>query len=174
MSMLAFALATALQAAPASPEAQIAAVLDRLNAASTAADGEAYFALFTPDARFVGTDATEHWTMPQFRAFAEPIFAQGRGWSYPATERTITVAPIECRCVAWFEEKLTNASYGETRGSGVLRLTDDGWKIEQYVLSFAIPNDAADQVVAIVATWSSARAAAEAAEADAQRSTRGD
>jgi uncharacterized protein (TIGR02246 family) len=143
--------ALVLQTAPApSPEAEIAAVLDRLNAASSAADGPAYFALFTPDARFVGTDATEHWTMAQFRAFAEPVFARGRGWSYPATERIISVAPIECRCVAWFEEKLTNASYGETRGSGVLRLTDDGWKIEQYVLSIAIPNDKADAIVELI------------------------
>jgi uncharacterized protein (TIGR02246 family) len=136
---------------PAAPEAvQVAAVLDRLNVASTAADSAAYFGLFTPDARFIGTDATEHWTLPQFRAFAEPYFARGRGWSYPATERTITIAPIECRCIAWFEEKLTSTSYGETRGSGVLRLTDDGWKIEQYVLSFAIPNDKSDAVVAAV------------------------
>lgn len=136
---------------PAAPEAvQVAAVLDRLNMASTSADSAAYFGLFTPDARFIGTDATEHWTLPQFRAFAEPYFARGRGWSYPATERKITIAPIECRCIAWFEEKLTNTSYGETRGSGVLRLTDDGWKIEQYVLSFAIPNDKSDAVVAAV------------------------
>lgn len=154
------ALLLAVQTPP-SQEAEIAAVLDRLNVASTAADGEAYFALFTPNARFVGTDATEHWTMPQFRAFAEPYFSQGKGWSYPATERTITVAPIECRCVAWFEEKLTNTSYGETRGSGVLRLTEDGWKIEQYVLSFAVPNDAADEVVEAIKAFKAGQAAAD-------------
>ena len=38
-------------------------------------------------------------------------------------------------------------SYGVTRGSGVLRKTRDGWKIEQYVLSFAVPNDKARAVV---------------------------
>jgi len=143
-----------LATAQPSPEAEIAAVLDRLNAASSAADGEAYFALFTPEARFVGTDATEHWTLEEFRAYASPHFARGNGWSYPATDRTITVAPIDCRCIAWFEEKLSNASYGETRGSGVLRLTEGGWKIEQYVLSFAIPNDKADAVVAAVSAES--------------------
>jgi len=147
MPPLALLLAAALQSQPAPEEAAVAAVLDRLNAASTAADGAAYFGLFTPEARFVGTDATEHWTLPEFRAFAEPYFSRGRGWSYPATDRTITIAPIECRCIAWFEEKLTNTGYGETRGSGVLRLTADGWKIEQYVLSFAVPNDKAKAVV---------------------------
>ncbi len=149
--MLAPLLALALSVqAPDPAVAEVAAVLDRLNAASTAADGDAYFALFAPEARFIGTDATEHWTLDQFRAYAGPHFARGNGWSYPATERTIVIAPIDCRCIAWFDEKLTNASYGETRGSGVLRLTADGWKIEQYVLSFAVPNDRARQVVEVI------------------------
>jgi len=139
-------------AAPALPqaEAQVAAVLDQLNHASSTADETAYFSLFTPDARYVGTDATEHWTMAQFRAFAEPWFKRDSAWSFPATGRTITIAPIECRCIAWFEERLDSAAYGETRGSGVMRLTDNGWKIEQYVLSLAVPNDKADAVVAVI------------------------
>jgi uncharacterized protein (TIGR02246 family) len=148
--------ALAIQTAP---EAEVAAVLDRLNAASTAADGEAYFDLFTPDARFVGTDASEHWSLAEFRAYAAPVFARGRGWSYRATRRTITVAPIECRCVAWFEEELTNQSYGRTRGSGVMRLTEAGWKIEQYVLSLAIPNDLAGPIAGIIGAYEGARQA---------------
>lgn len=149
--LAAITMALAIQATPATPEAEVAAVLDALEAASSTADAPAYWALFTPDARFVGTDATEHWTLAQFRAFADPIFARGgSAWSFPATERTITIAPIECRCIAWFEEKLDSAHYGETRGSGVMRLTDDGWKIEQYVLSFAIPNNRSDAVVEAV------------------------
>jgi uncharacterized protein (TIGR02246 family) len=151
MSLLFAAVAAlALQTAPDPAEAEIAAVLDRLNAASTAADGPAYFGLFTPDARFIGTDATERWSLAEFRAYAEPYFARGRGWTYTATARDITIAEIDCRCIAWFDEALSNASYGQTRGSGVLRLTDDGWKIEQYVLSFAVPNDSADAVVAVI------------------------
>lgn len=144
-----FALSLLVQTAP-SPETEIAAVLDRLNEASSAADGAAYFSLFTPDARFIGTDATERWSLAEFRAYAQPIFARGRGWTYAARARAITVAPIECRCVAWFDEELENATYGQTRGSGVLRLTPDGWKIEQYVLSFAVPNEKADGVVAAI------------------------
>lgn len=148
--MLAAVAALSLQAAPDPAVAEISGVLDRLNAASTAADGPAYFGLFTPDARFIGTDATERWSLSEFRAYAEPYFARGRGWTYTPTARVVTVAPIDCRCIAWFDEELSNAGYGQTRGSGVLRLTEDGWKIEQYVLSFAIPNDKADAVVAAV------------------------
>ncbi|WP_420478531.1 nuclear transport factor 2 family protein [Brevundimonas sp. FT23028] len=131
-------------------EAEIGRVLDQLNVASTAADTEAYFGLFTPDARFIGTDATERWSLPEFRAYAEPYFRQGRGWTYTPRDRVISLAPIDCRCIAWFDEVLDNASYGVTRGSGVLRKTGDGWKIEQYVLSFTIPNDRARAVVEAV------------------------
>ena len=156
-SMMILLAVGAIQTAPDPAQAQVAAVLDRLDAASAAADAEAYFALYAPDARFVGTDAGEHWTIAEFRAYATPYFNQGRGWSYPATDRTITIAPIECRCIAWFEERLTNDSYGRTRGSGVMRLTDDGWKIEQYVLSLAVPNDLASPIARIIKTYEAAK-----------------
>lgn len=162
--LLTLALSAALQAPPAEPpptvppppppgayEAAIAAeeagaVLDAMHAAASAADGETYFALFTPDARFIGTDATERWILPELRAYAEPYFAQGRGWTYRPRERIMQVSPS--REVAWFDERLDNDTYGEMRGSGVLARTPDGWRIAQYVLSFAVPNDAAEDVVA--------------------------
>ena len=148
MSVLAALAVALLIQAPQDPaEAEVAAVLDQLNLASSTADEATYWSLFTPDARYVGTDATEHWTMEEFRAFAEPWFKRDSAWSFPATERFITIADIDCRCIAWFEERLDSAHYGETRGSGVMRKTADGWKIEQYVLSFAVPNDRSDAVV---------------------------
>ena len=143
-------LAAPPPASDVADEAAVAAVIDRMHAAASRADGPDYFAQFTPEARFIGTDAGERWSMDAFRAFAEPFFARGQGWTYGPRERVVTIAPIACRCIAWFDERLDNASYGETRGSGVLRLTDDGWKIEQYVLSFAVPNDAARDVVALI------------------------
>ena len=132
------------------PEEDVGAVLDRLHATASAADGAAYFDLYTPDARFIGTDATERWSLEEFRAYAEPHFSQGRGWTYEPTARTVSIAEIDCRCVAWFDEVLESASYGTVRGSGVLRLTDDGWKVSQYVLSFAVPNDDAEAVVDVI------------------------
>ena len=44
-------------------------------------------------------------------------------------------------------ERLENEAYGATRGSGVLRRIDGAWRIEQYVLSFPIPNNVAKDVV---------------------------
>ena len=52
--------------------------------------------------------------------------------------------------VAWFDELLDNANYGETRGSGVLRLSDGNWRISQYHLTIPVPNSLADTVVTII------------------------
>jgi len=146
--MLELVAALALAVAPVeTPEAEVAATIDALHAAAAGADGAAYFALFTPDARFIGTDPAERWTLSEFRAYAEPYFARGQGWTYTPVERTVTLAPIACLCIAWFDEVLDSESYGVTRGSGVLRKTRAGWRIEQYVLSFAVPNDRARAVV---------------------------
>ena len=150
--MLELVAALALTAAPPppTPEEDAAAVIDALHAAASSADGAAYFDLFTPDARFIGTDAAERWSLAEFRAYAEPHFSAGRGWTYEPTARTVSIAEIDCRCVAWFDEVLESASYGTVRGSGALRLTDDGWKVSQYVLSFAVPNDDAEAVVDVI------------------------
>jgi len=126
-------------------QGQVASVLDGFHAAAAGADEEKYFSYLAPDAVFLGTDASERWTRDEFRKWAHPYFARGKAWTYKATSRWISFAPD--RRVAWFDELLENASYGTCRGSGVLVLTSDGWRIEQYNLSIMVPNDAADAVV---------------------------
>ena len=148
---LTLALFVSVAAAPAfaaTPEQQIGATLDALHAAAAKADGPAYFALYTPDAVFIGTDASERWDMTAFKAYATPSFAKGQGWTYVPRERHITIAPIACRCVAWFDELLDSAGYGTSRGTGTLMLTPDGWKVSQYALTFPIPNDLANDMTA--------------------------
>jgi hypothetical protein len=162
MSLLVLSLAIALQSAP---EAEASAVVDRLHELATAADGPAYFDLFTPDARFVGTDGAERWSVEQFRAYAMPYFSQGKGWTYHPRDRVVTVLDLPCRCVAAFDELLDNDAYGETRGSGVLVRTDGGWKIQQYVLSFTVPNDTAKAVVGVIRAARQDAAAADTAAA---------
>jgi hypothetical protein len=147
MSLLVLSLVAALQT---TPEAEASAVVDRLHTLASAADGPAYFALFTPDARFIGTDATERWSVEAFKAYAMPYFSQGRGWTYHPRDRVVTLLDLPCRCVAEFDELLENEAYGVTRGSGVLVHTEAGWKIQQYVLSFVVPNDAARDVTALI------------------------
>ncbi len=131
---------------PPPPESRaIAAMLDDLHDAAAKADGDRYFAHFAPDAVFLGTDATERWTLDEFKAFAQPHFSKGTGWAYTSTERNITLS--EDRRMAWFDELLTSDHMGQCRGSGVVRLVGQRWKLEQYNLSVPIPNDMAKDVV---------------------------
>lgn len=126
-------------------ETAVRAVLDRFHGAAAKADGKEYFACLAPDAIFIGTDASERWTVPQFRAFCEPYFSKGKGWTYTASERHVYLAP-DLRS-AWFDESLDNKSYGKVRGSGVLRLDGERWRITQYVLSIPVPNELAKDLV---------------------------
>ena len=129
------------------PEQQAGVVLDRMHDAASRADGAEYFGTYTADARFIGTDATERWPLADFQAYAEPHFAQGRGWTYTVADRHLEILDQPCRCVAVFDEVLDNASYGQVRGSGVLVKQGDDWKIQQYVLSFSVPNEKSRAVV---------------------------
>lgn len=123
----------------------VAAVLDDLHAAASEADGDRYFAHFAPDAVFLGTDATERWSIPEFRDYAAPYFGRGQGWTYVATERHVGLAADGK--TAWFDERLASQKYGEVRGSGALRKIGDVWKIAQYNLAFPVPNDLAEDLV---------------------------
>jgi hypothetical protein len=120
-------------------------VLDDLHRLAAAADGRAYFALFQPDAVYLGTDASERWSLAEFQAFAEPYFSRGRGWDYRVLERHLSSS--DDGRTAWFDERLHNASYGECRGSGVLVHGRHGWRIAQYVLSLPVPNELAGDLV---------------------------
>jgi len=126
--------------------AAVDAVLTDFHRAASEADGERYFSLLAEDAVFMGTDAGERWSVAEFQAFAEPYFSQGRGWTYETTERNIFLSPDGA--VAWFDEMLWNESFGACRGTGVLKLTADGWRIVQYSLSIPIPNELAGDVTA--------------------------
>ena len=123
----------------------VAAVLEDFHKAASEADGARYFGHFTENAIFLGTDATERWTVDEFRAYARPHFDAGRGWTYVATERNVFLA--EDGQTAWFDERLANEGLGECRGSGVLVLEEGRWKIAQYNLTIPIPNDLAQEVV---------------------------
>jgi uncharacterized protein (TIGR02246 family) len=139
-----FASGVAAQSADeASASRAVGAVLDAWHAAADAADEEKYFSYFAPDAVFLGTDANERWTRDEFRRFAHPYFAKGKGWSLKSVARWVTLAPD--RKVAWFDEALATPHLGPCRGSGVLVATSAGWKIAQYNLSIPIPNDLVEE-----------------------------
>ncbi len=125
--------------------APIGRMLDAWRQAAATADEPRYFAAFAPNGVFIGTDATERWTVPQFRDYAHPYFARGRAWSFKARDRHVEFS-ADGR-TAWFDEMLDTPNLGVCRGSGVVILSGAEWKIAQYNLSIAIPNSLADDIV---------------------------
>jgi ketosteroid isomerase-like protein len=132
--------------APATPA--INAALDDWHDAAAKADEARYFGAMTPEFVFLGTDASERWGVAAFRTFAHPYFAKGKAWTFVPHDRYVILSPRGD--VAWFDEKLDSASYGECRGSGVLRLVNGTWKIAHYNLTIPVPNDLADAVVKMI------------------------
>lgn len=124
---------------------QVAAVLDDWHRAAAAADEGRYFSHFAADGVFMGTDASERWTVGEFRVWAKPYFDRKKAWSFKPRDRHITFSPDGA--TAWFDEMLDTPNLGVCRGSGVLLRQDGEWKIAQYNLSMAIPNSIADAVV---------------------------
>lgn len=129
--------------------AAIEATLESLHDAAAKADEDRYFALYTPDAIFLGTDAEERWTIEQFKEYAMPIFTQREvGWVYTPTTRHVFIGPSGD--TAWFDETLVNAKYGPCRGTGALVKVGGAWKIAQYNLTVPIPNDLLVEVAGMI------------------------
>jgi len=118
-------------------EEAVGSALDDFHDAAAKADEDRYFAHFAPGGVFLGTDATERWEVPAFRAYAHPHFAKGKAWTFRAARRIVTVRGD----MAWFDEDLETQNLGPARGSGVLSLHDGKWLIDQYVLSITVPNE---------------------------------
>lgn len=121
--------------------ASAGAMLDDFHDAAAKADEDRYFANFHPRGLFLGTDASERWTLEEFKAFAMPYFQRETAWTYEPRQRRVDVS--EDGQWAWFDEALTNAKYGRCRGTGTLRRVAGQWRIVQYHLTMPIPNDLA-------------------------------
>lgn len=124
----------------------ISAQLDSFHEAAANADFDAYFEHFGKGGVFIGTDASERWSVDTFKEYAKPHFSQGKGWTYVPRDRTIVVHGD----VAWFDELLDNEAYGECRGSGVLVKEGGQWKIAQYNLHIPVPNDLAKPITKMI------------------------
>ncbi len=126
----------------------ISATLDSFNVAAANADFTGYFNFFAPNATFIGTDATEHWSKQAFMVWAKPYFDKKTTWNFKAIKRNIYFE--QNPAIAWFDE-LLNTQMKICRGSGVLIKQNNGWKIQQYVLSMTFPNEKIKDVLQIKA-----------------------
>ena len=131
-----------------SSEKAITTLLNNWHTAAATANFNAYFDALTEDSIFIGTDATEHLDKKAFIVFAKPYFDKGKAWSFKALDRHIYFSAD--KKIAWFDE-LLQTQMKICRGSGVLVLEKNQWKIKQYVLSMTIPNENTDEVIKIKA-----------------------
>jgi hypothetical protein len=128
---------------------QVATVLDDWHQAASVADEARYFGHFAANGIFLGTDATERWTVAAFRVWAKPHFARKSAWTFKPRDRHVDFSADGK--TAWFDEMLDTPILGVCRGSGVLVLAAGTWKISQYNLSIPIPNDLAPGIVKEIA-----------------------
>ncbi|GGH67784.1 nuclear transport factor 2 family protein [Phaeocystidibacter marisrubri] len=132
------------------PEQSVNRMLNKWHVAASEADFQSYFSYFTgDDAIFMGTDATEKWTISEFKPWAKPYFDRGSAWTFIPENRSVYFN--ENNTIAWFDEVLSSSHMGECRGTGVLILTDGEWKIAHYNLSVPIPNDLLGDFVEMIA-----------------------
>jgi len=124
-----------------SAEEQINQFLDNWHHAAATADEDTFFGSMTQNARYIGTDESENWQRDELREWSKQFFEKDSAWDFRKKERHIYL--YSDKKLAWFDETL-ETWMGICRGSGVVILTEDGWKIQHYVLSVAVPNDKID------------------------------
>lgn len=117
-------------------------LLDGLHRDAHEGNFQNYFARYTLDAIFLGTDKTERWTIEEFKAYAEAPFADGHGWTYEVLERNWEGSGN----IRWFDEILFNERLGNCRGTGVVQLIQGEWKIAHYALTMLVPNAIAEDI----------------------------
>jgi hypothetical protein len=121
-------------------------VLDAWHKAAATGSEEKYFGFFKDSASiFMGTDATERWTIDVFKIWAKPAFEDGEAWIFEPFSRFLYFSADSS--VVWFDEDLKTAKMGVLRGSGVLEIQNGEWKIVHYNLSVPIPNAIVKDVV---------------------------
>ena len=121
-------------------------VIDDFHDAAAHGDKDRYLDHLTGDAVFMGTDEWERWPKsPDFSDYVDGRFENGSGWNYKSVERTIRIS--KSADIAWFDEVLYSEQNGRFRGTGVLTLQDDSWKIAHYAMSFLVLNENWNEVI---------------------------
>ena len=118
------------------------ALLDGLHQDAHEGNFQSYFNRYSSDAIFLGTDKAERWTIEEFKAYAKPAFEDGHGWTYTLVERNWE-GDGDTR---WFDEILFNEKLGHCRGTGVIQLIKNEWKIAHYALTMLVPNSIAEEI----------------------------
>ena len=129
------------------PAILIHKLMDDWHHAAAVADEDVFFGSMTADGIYLGTDDSERWLRDDMAEWADPYFQKETAWAFTAKDRELYFA--EDGLTAWFEERL-DTWMGPCRGSGVVRLTPEGWKIAHYNLAILVPNDKVDGFLELI------------------------
>lgn len=121
------------------PEIALDTFMNNWHRAAAEADEDVFFGSMTEDAIYLGTDPSERWLRDELKEWSKKYFERETAWAFTPTERNWMLS--EDRKIAWFDE-LLDTWMGICRGSGVLVMTDDGWKLKHYNLAVTVYNEA--------------------------------
>ncbi len=128
-------------------ERDINTLMDNWHLAAANADEDIFFGSMTNDAVYIGTDATERWLRDEMREWSKEIFERESAWAFSTLSRNVQLS--EDGKIGWFDE-LLDTWMGDCRGSGVIVMTEEGWKIRHYHLAMAVPNDQVDGYLELI------------------------
>ena len=120
--------------------------LDNWHHAATVADEDGFYGAMTEDCIYLGTDPTEKWKRDELRNWAVKAFEGDTAWAFTPFDRQIYLS--DGAELVWFDEKL-KTWMGECRGSGIVVLTEAGWKLKHYNLAVTITNEKIGDFMAI-------------------------
>ena len=125
----------------------IDSLLDAIHEAAASSNLNAYFACFDKNARYIGSDSKENWSINEFLQFSQPKFERCLGWVYKTVpeSRHLNFYPSESSpLLCTFDELLRSETFEALcRGTGtaILNSCTGCWLILQYHISFPIPNE---------------------------------
>jgi hypothetical protein len=141
-------------------EVDIGNLLNLFHESAARSDFDQYFNCFASNGCFVGSDATEYWTVEQFKVYCEPHFRSPSAWVYLPISGKRTLFPFsstpqspDAPVMASFDELLHAKSLNcDVRGTGtvVWNTEQRRWEILSYYLSFPIPDAVGSRVTRLI------------------------
>lgn len=113
-------------------------LMDSWHHAAAVADEDVFFGLLDSNAVYLGTDPGERWLKHEFMDWGLKYFQRDTAWAFIPYNRVWNFS--DDFQYAWFDE-LLETHMGVCRGSGVLKMSQNKWKIQQYNLALTLPND---------------------------------
>ena len=112
----------------------------------------AFFDKIAKDGVYIGTDKTELWKRDEFKVWAKRFFERKSAWTFKPIRRNVYLSPD--KSVLWFDE-LLNTQMGICQASGVMHRTANGFEIDHYQLSIAVPNEISNRVIDTIRDYES-------------------